>query len=98
MQSSPVLSIVGTIVTALLFFLTVMFFRKNKQVLIPSADAFEVRGQQVIHQVAETTQETTSFKHTEPMPNTLKYLNATSSILIKIGSLILHYFSSLTSR
>jgi len=60
MQSSPVLSIVGTIVTALLFFLTVMFFRKNKQVLIPSADAFEVRGQQVIHQVAETTQETTS--------------------------------------
>lgn len=60
MQNSLILSIVGIIVTALLFILTVMFFRKNKQVMTSIAHAFKTRGQQVIYQVAETTQEKTS--------------------------------------
>lgn len=61
MQNSPILSIFGIIATALLLIiLTVMFFRKNKQVMTPLADAFKARGQQIIHQVAETTQEKTS--------------------------------------
>ena len=61
MQNSLGLSILGIIATAsLLIILTVMFFRKNKQVMTSIAHAFKTRGQQVIYQVAETTQEKTS--------------------------------------
>lgn len=56
MQNSPLLSIAGIVVTGLLFILAMLFFGKNQQL----ARAFKTKGQQVIHQVTETTQEKTS--------------------------------------